>query len=54
VIERDRGLLARLAPVNAHCGKVVLEPSSYGVDGGELPADGVRVLDSAPDPTTAR
>jgi hypothetical protein len=53
VIERDPGLLARLARVNTHRGKVVLEPS-YGVDGGELPADGVRVLDSATDPTTAR
>jgi hypothetical protein len=43
MIERDRELLARVARVNTRLGAVVLDLFE-GLDGGELPAAGVREL----------
>lgn len=43
MIARDRELLARLGQVNSHLGEAVVA-LVQDQDGGELPAEGVRVL----------
>ncbi|MFF5986876.1 hypothetical protein [Prauserella flavalba] len=43
MIRRDRELLARLSAVNTHLGEAVVE-LLHRQDGGQLPADGLRLL----------